>query len=146
MASAIAKPWSSCAGAPASVLRMSMSRVPGGIGSRSTAASGDIGNLCYNIDSLCQELPQRSVLSIPSLRRRSQLRSVVSDSVLEHDLHVFDISDARRGIALRHEDVRALPHLDRPGRAIATEVDRAVERRNFDRLDRSEARLDEHLD
>src|SRR4029077_1636950 len=59
MASAISKPWSSRAGAPASVLRMSMSRVPGGIGSRSMAASCDIAYLCYDIVSLCQAVDSR---------------------------------------------------------------------------------------
>src|SRR5262249_16884357 len=75
-----------------------------------------------------------------------QLLRVVTDAVLEDDLDVLDVRDARRRVALDHDQVRVLPGRDRTDLPVAAEEDRAVQRRDPDRLDRREPGLDQQLD
>src|SRR5277367_4195269 len=45
--------------------------------------------------------------------RLNQLRRVIPDAVLENRLHVFDVLDLLRRIALDHDQIRLLPRSDR---------------------------------
>src|SRR5262245_25464177 len=71
---------------------------------------------------------------------------VVADAVLEHDLDVLDVGDALRRISLHEDEVGAasLPQ----GAEVRLPAHEAgpVLRRDLDRLDRRESRLDQELD
>src|ERR1041384_6544061 len=87
-----------------------------------------------------------SVLAVAGFDRGEQLLGVEADAVLEHDLDVLDVLDPGRRIALDHDEVGVLADRDAADPVLAAEVDRAVERRDLDRLDRREPGLDEELD
>src|SRR5512132_1564113 len=81
-----------------------------------TVSSANVTSRC-----LCISSPPWCVTASNSLleetdlapHRFDQLRGVVPDALLEHDLHVSHIGDARRRIPGDHHEVRVLSHGDR---------------------------------
>src|SRR3954469_10773009 len=88
----------------------------------------------------------RSVEPDLSLHRCDQLRRIVADAFLE-DCHDFsNVLDARRRVAIEHDQIRLLADGDRAGAIRAAEVGSTVERADLDRLERRESALDEQLE
>src|SRR5436309_3099510 len=75
------------------------------------------------------------VLSIATLHRLEQLLRVVADAVLEDDLHVLDVRDARRRIAFDDDEIGVLAGGDGADAIGASEERGAVERGDADRFD-----------
>src|SRR6266568_6538306 len=115
-------------------------RRPGGAGARRSCAWATVTSCTMRMKNV------RLIFSIVALHRFEQLFGVVSDAVLEDDFDVFDIRDARGGIALHHHEVRVLSGRDRADLILAAEKDRTVQRRDPNRLDRCESGLHQQLD
>src|SRR5947209_19782546 len=86
------------------------------------------------------------VLAIVPLRGVEKFLRVVSDAVLEHELHVLDVVDASGRVALHDEEIRILAHGDRPNLILAAEECGTVERRDANGLERREALFGQQLD
>ena len=71
---------------------------------------------------------------------------IVPDALLEHERHLANVIDSRRRIAVDHDEVGLLAGGDRPDERAAAEERGAVQRADFDRLERREARFDEQLE
>src|SRR6204780_970327 len=87
-----------------------------------------------------------SVFPIVTLHRIKQFLGVVSGTVLEDNLDIFDIRYSSRRIALYHDAVPVLPRRDRADLILAAEKDGAVQRGNLNRLDRCEPGLHQQFD
>src|SRR5262249_57831139 len=76
-----------------------------------------------------------SIESVTALDGIEELAAVVPQAVLQDDLHVLDVRDARSRITLHDDEARVLAGGDRSDLLLAPEEDRAVERSDADRLD-----------
>src|SRR6185312_12830344 len=81
-----------------------------------------------------------------SLHGCDQLRRVVADPLLEHDVDVLEVGDARGRVAVQHDEVGLLAYCDGTDFRRASEKGRAVERADLDRLERREPALDEEFE
>src|SRR5579864_3494518 len=63
-----------------------------------------------------------------------QLRRIVSDAVLEHELDVFDVGDAHRRIAFDDDEIGVLARRDRTEVVGPSQELRTVQSRDADRL------------
>src|SRR5262245_53144015 len=94
-------------------------------------------NRCY-----CSSLEQADA----ALDRRDQLRGIVRDALLEHERRLAHVLDARRRIAVDHDEIRLLSRDERPRERASAQIGRAVQGGDLDRLERREACFDEQLE
>src|SRR5262245_4723488 len=81
-----------------------------------------------------------------ALDRCDQFRGVIADAPLEHRFHLANVADAGGRIAVDDDEIRLFADGEAADRLVAAEILRAVERRDRDRFERREARIDEQLD
>src|ERR1700689_1079657 len=88
----------------------------------------------------------RLVLAVPAGNRSKQFLRVVSNSILENDFRVLDISNSLGRIAFDDDQIRVLTSLNGANAALLAFKDRAIQRGNTDGLHRRKARLDEQFE
>ena len=62
-----------------------------------------------------------SILPVSPFDRREEVRRIVADAILEHELHPFDVGNVHRGISLHDDQVRAFAQGDRAGPSVTPE-------------------------
>src|ERR1019366_363238 len=89
---------------------------------------------------------RRLVLTVPAGNRSKQFLRVVSNSILEDDFRILDISNSLGRIAFDDYQIRVLTGLNGANAALLAFKDRAIQRGNANGLHWRKSCLDEQFD
>ena len=80
------------------------------------------------------------------MHRANEFRRIIANAVFEDDFGVFDVGYALRGVALDDDKIGILARLDGADGGLLALVDRAVQGRNANGLNRRKPRFDQQFD